>query len=487
MPGSNKQKIFMPKTKNRSSLTKERLSELFDLVCKNYLADSRPWVLGYSGGKDSSCVLQLIWQALARLPEEQRTKPVFVLSSDTLVEAPAIVNQLSKAQKQINKAAQEQNMPFKAHVVVPEINNTFWVNLIGRGYPAPYKTFRWCTDRMKIAPATTFIKAKVAQYGEVTILLGARRAESSSRGQVMANRVELGNRLSRHKDLPNAWVFTPIEDWVADDVWTYLINTPSPWGYDNNELVTMYRNAQSGECPLVIDKSTPSCGGGRFGCWTCTVVQRDRSMEAMIENGETWMQPMLDFRDWLTATQDPAKKKNIREHRRRTGRVEFGEKDGKKKIIWGPYKLTVRQEILRRLLKAQIAVRAEGPDPMMELIQKDELHKIRQLWIHEEGDWEDTLPNIYEEIVGESVDWLVDDASGLGGVEKELLTEICAKHNLNPLLLTELFDVEQAHQGMTLRAGIYNKLGSVLRKDWRTREEALSEIEEELEVEEAVA
>ena len=142
----------MPKAKTKTKLTKARLSDLFDLVRKNYLADSRPWVLGYSGGKDSSCVLQLIWQALAKLPEDQRTKPVYVLSSDTLVEAPAIVNQLTKAQEQINKAAQEQNMPFKAHVVVPEIGNTFWVNLIGRGYPAPYKNFRWCTDRMKIAP-----------------------------------------------------------------------------------------------------------------------------------------------------------------------------------------------------------------------------------------------------------------------------------------------------------------------------------------------
>ena len=167
------------------------------------MADSRPWVLGYSGGKDSSCVLQLVWQALAKLPENKRTKPVYVISSDTLVETPAIVNQLGKAQDQINKAAQEQNMPFKAHVVVPEIDNTFWVNLIGRGYPAPYKNFRWCTDRMKIAPTTSFIKAKVTQYGEVVILLGARKA-SSSRGQVMANRVELGNRLSRHKELPNA-------------------------------------------------------------------------------------------------------------------------------------------------------------------------------------------------------------------------------------------------------------------------------------------
>jgi DNA sulfur modification protein DndC len=200
-------------------------------------------------------------------------------------------------------------------------------------------------------------------------------------------------------------------------------------------------------------------------------------MEAMIENGETWMQPMLDFRDWLTTTQDPAGKKKIREHRRRTGRVEFGEKDGQKKVIWGPYKHTFRQEILRRLLRAQTKVRSEGPDPDMELIQKAELHKIRQLWMHEEGDWEDSLPSIYEKEVGETLDWLVDDTAGLGGAEKELLTEICAANELNPLMLTELFDVELAHQGMARRAGINAKIGGVLRKDWRSREDALAGVE----------
>ena len=466
----------MPRESKKNSLTKDRLDQILKLIQKNYLADSRPWVVGYSGGKDSTCVLQLIWHAIEKLPKDKRTKTIYVLSSDTLVEAPAIVNQLTQSQEKINQAAKERGLPFEASIVVPDADNTFWVNLIGRGYPAPYKTFRWCTDRMKIAPASEFIKQKVAQYGEVIISLGARKSESTTRGQVMANRRELGNRLSRHNDLANAWVFTPIEDWSTDDVWTYIINTPSPWGYNNRELITMYRNAQAGECPLVIDKSTQSCGGGRFGCWTCTVVQRDRSMEAMVENGETWMQPMLDFRDWLTATQDPEKKGEIREHRRRTGRIQFDENNGKKKIIWGPYKISMRQEILRRLLQAQKQVQKESPDPDIELIRKEELHKIRQLWIHDEGDWEDSLPKIYSEVMGDTLEWLTDDWSGMGGTEKELLTEICSKNGINPILLTELFDVEKAYHGMSRRSGIYGKIGAVLRKDWRSREEAMAEL-----------
>ena len=98
----------MPRESKKNSLTKDRLDQILKLIQKNYLADSRPWVVGYSGGKDSTCVLQLIWHAIEKLPENERTKTVYVLSSDTLVEAPAIVNQLTKSQEKINQAAKER-------------------------------------------------------------------------------------------------------------------------------------------------------------------------------------------------------------------------------------------------------------------------------------------------------------------------------------------------------------------------------------------
>src|SRR6266436_5078250 len=95
---------------------------------------------------------------------------------------------------------------------------------------------------------------------------------------------------------------TPIEDWSNDDVWLYLMQVRNPWGHDNKSLLGMYQGAsEGGECPLVVDSSTPSCGSSRFGCWVCTVVDKDRSMEAMIKNDEekVWMTPLLDFRNEL--------------------------------------------------------------------------------------------------------------------------------------------------------------------------------------------
>jgi len=446
------------------------------LIQEAYLADNRPWVIGYSGGKDSSCVVQLVWNALLELEKDQLSKTIYIITSDTLVETPAIEAHLLSSIQQIGEAAKEQGLPFEAYTVKPEIDDTFWVNLIGKGYPAPYTNFRWCTDRLKIKPTTKFIQDKVAEYGEVVILLGARKAESASRAQVMSNRKDVGVAMSRHNELANAYVFTPIEDWTADDVWTYLINSQSPWGFNNRELVTMYRNAQSGECPLVIDKSTPSCGGGRFGCWTCTVVQRDRSMENMIDNGEDWMVPLLEFRDFLTSTQNPDTKEKYREHRRKSGRVEYFEREGKTGLIWGPYTMQSRKDFLSRLLEAQTQVRDNGPNPKVKLIQDEELLKIRQLWIHDEGEWDDPLPQIYADCTGEKLDFAQGDFSGMGGIEKKLIRETANEEGLPEGLLQELFELEQRFDGMAHRSGIYNAIDKAMKKDWRTKEVVLAEL-----------
>jgi DNA sulfur modification protein DndC len=250
-----------------------------------YLSDSRPWVVGYSGGKDSTTALQIIWTALQALPPKKRSKHIYVISSDTLVETPVVSRYIDVSLERIAKAAVEQSMPIVTHKVVPEVGRSFWVNLIGRGYPAPSRRFRWCTERLKIEPANDFIRSRVAEFGEVVMVLGVRSQESATRAQVMSLHKIEGSRLSKHSSLLNAFVYAPISDFSTDEVWTYLLQNPSPWGNDNRDLVAMYRNAASGECPLVVDTTTPSCGNSRFGCWVCTVVERDKAMEAMIDSG----------------------------------------------------------------------------------------------------------------------------------------------------------------------------------------------------------
>lgn len=446
------------------------------LTARLYLADARPWVIGYSGGKDSTATLQLVWHSLSKLSREQLNKPVYVIAADTLVETPIVVNHLNSTLERVSQAARLQRLPFETRKVSPRTDETFWVNLIGRGYPAPYNKFRWCTDRMKIEPATRFITEQIASHGEVVLVLGARKSESATRAQVMGGRRRVHDHLSRHCDIASAWVYTPLEEWLTEDVWLYLLNTAAPWGGQNRELVTMYRNAQAGECPLVVDKNTPSCGNSRFGCWTCTVVKQDKSMEAMVESGQEWLEPLLDFRNFLADTHNPARKHELREHRRRSGRVEFWGKDGDRKLIWGPYKLAFRRTILRRLLETQELVRRIGPNPGETLISTEELHKIRQLWRFEEGDWEDSLPLIYQEVVGQCLDWPVEDWSGMGGAEFQVLSEVAKAHALPSGLLVELFEAERKQHGMNRRSRIFDNIDAVLKKDWRTESEVLSSI-----------
>lgn len=441
-----------------------------------YLADERPWVIGYSGGKDSTTALQLVWNSIAELPSEKRKKPVYVISSDTLVETPVIVDFINQTLQRVSEMAFKRGMPFGTEKLKPPITQSFWVNLIGRGYPAPQQTFRWCTDRLKIEPSNNFIVEKISKHGEVVLVLGVRRSESMTRAQVMSLYRIPGTLLSRHSHFPRAYVYTPIEDFTLDDVWDYLLQVPSPWGNDNKELVKLYRNA-TGECPLVVDDTTPSCGGSRFGCWVCTIVTRDKSMEALIASGEEWMRPLLDIRDFLASTQDPEVKPIYREYKRRQGFVSF-KSDGSGAISRGPYKLEVCKEILRRVLKAQMDVRMNGPDPNLQLISNGELHEIRRIWRMERSDWEDSVPQIYHQITGLDLDWVKDDLGSFSHKESSLIEELCKEQNLPVRLVTKLLDAEMQLQGMRRRSSVYNKIERILSEEWRTEEDILRYIKD---------
>lgn len=442
-----------------------------------YMRDDRPWVIGYSGGKDSTCALQLIWNAVASLPEADRKKQIFVLTSDTLVETPVIVDYIDRAIGLIDAAAKDQNLPISAHKVTPEISNSFWVNLIGRGYPAPSKRFRWCTERLKIDPANAFIKNTVSKFGEVVMVLGVRRAESATRAQVMSLHRMESSDFAKHSTLPGALVFTPIEDLTVDDVWSYLLQNSSPWGGDNHELLTLYRNAQAGECPLVVDKNTESCGSSRFGCWVCTVVTKDKAMEALVDNGEDWLEPLLEFRDLLAETQDPQRKREVRDFRRRSGGVTFV--PDRAEPIPGPYTFDFRKKVLRRLLEAQTEVAKNAPPgEKIVLIQDAELLEIQQIWRRETGDWEDSVHKIVAETLQRELPKSAASGFEFTQDDAQLLAEICSAHEVPAQLLAELLDSERAVQGLKRRGSIHRRISESLEKEWREFDEVMAEREE---------
>ena len=468
---------------NEASMAGRPLRNLVNEIQTLYLADQRPWVIGFSGGKDSTAILSLIYSALRALEPEERTKHIFVVSSDTLVETPVVVDMIKGVMERINLEAKKDELPISAHAVVPGTDRTFWVNLLGRGYPAPTTRFRWCTERLKIDPVSAFIVDKVAQFGEVIVALGSRSQESSTRAQVIAKHRIDGSALGRHSSLPNAYTYMPIEDWHTDDVWEYLMSAPCPWEGTNRELLEMYKGSNQGECPLVIDKSTPSCGNSRFGCWTCTVVTKDKAIHGLIESGADWMLPLLRIRDYLWHTTQSANISKYRNAKRRTGKITFASsesinEDGEmeRKHIHGPYLMKYRKLWLRKLLLIEKQLNEGGHK--IELIQRQELQAIRQQWLWDpnEPDWSDSVPKIYQSVYNDSsMDWLENDAGAFSEVDALLLKKLEEKHGAKAEMMMKLLEVELSMYGLSRRKGLLDRLSRVLELDWESLEDVIEE------------
>ncbi|MGB3419873.1 MAG: DNA phosphorothioation system sulfurtransferase DndC [Dolichospermum sp.] len=460
-----------PENKNQQNRTVPELVEYIQALTTEiqelYCLDEIPWVVGYSGGKDSTATLQLIWNAISGLPPEKRTKKIYVITTDTLVENPIIAAWVRNSLEQMKFESQKQGLPFEPHLLSPDFKETFWVGLIGKGYPAPRGKFRWCTERLKINPSNRFIRDVVRNNGEAIVVLGTRKAESLKRAHRMkkleAQRVR--DHLSPNMNLPNSLVYSPIEDWENDDVWIYLMQWENPWKYSNKELFAIYRGASAdNECPLVVDTTTPSCGSSRFGCWVCTLVSQDKSLTAMIQNDEEkeWMQPLLDFRKEL----DLEENRNRRDFRRRRGGVQLYERnlEGEVSIepIPGPYLKEAREDFLRKLLKVEKQIRQTAPENMRDitLLTIEELSEIRRIWLEERHEFDDSVPRIYEEVTGEV---FKDprpgaDQSILGSDEWGVLEEICEGDGMHLELMARLLDTERQFKKKTRRVGIYESL-----------------------------
>src|SRR4028118_1440708 len=483
--------LFPPRSLSELVAEIEKLTkEIKELYC----LDDIPWVLGYSGGKDSTTVVQLIWYAIAELPPEKRTKKIYVITTDTLVENPIVSTWVRQSLKQMKSAAIEQELPIEPYMLYPDVKDTFWVNLMGKGYPADRHGFRWCTERLKILPSNRFVRDMVRINGEVILILGTRKAESIKRA-VSMEKHEIGRMSDRLNDksssiksllyqspsLPNSLIYSPIEDWRTDEVWIYLNQWPNPWENSNKDLFTMYRGATAdNECPLVVDTSTPSCGSSRFGCWVCTMVSQDKSMEAMIQNDEEkeWMQPLLDIRNELDIKNDRDK----RDFRRIYGKVELFEREiegesSSVEPIPGPYTKFWREHWLRRVLEAQTHIRKTAPLEMRDLtlITPEELSEIRRIWLEEKHEFDDSLPRIYEEVTGEPFEDSRPAAERklLGSDEWTVIEEICSEDKMHLELMAKLLDTERQYYTKPRRTGIYADLDKCFETSSRSKEEAI--------------
>jgi len=365
-------------SQNKNNIAKQ-LNVVSRVIISEYTKKhSDPWIVAYSGGKDSTLLLHLVWEALLSLPMKERQRRIYVVGNDTLVESPLVINHLKKSMETIDKVSRKNNLPITTRMTEPCIDQTFWVNLIGRGYIPPTRNFRWCTDRMKIIPTNRLLEKIVSVNKRAVLLIGTRKSESRHRRRNMEKYGVEADRMNPHGSIKGCRVFAPLADLDDEDVWKILLQRKPPWGSTHRNLITLYRNAGGGECPLILTKKdAPSCGttSPRFGCWTCTVVQKDRSMRGVIDSGHEdheKLEALADFREWLLELREDD---NNRLPVRRDGRTKLRANNTK---VMGPFKMEVREKILARLEELQKELGEK-------LISPSEIDVIKDIW------WRDAI------------------------------------------------------------------------------------------------
>ena len=425
-----------------------------------YKHDERPWLIGYSGGKDSSMLVSLVVDMVMRLPENKRTKKIFIVTSDTGVENPIVKRYMHLSSAKINEFSSKYNANIKADIIYPDIAQSFWSLVIGLGYPTPEPPgFRWCTERLKILPMNRYTNRIIDQYGEVVLLLGVRKAESLTRKRSISAREIEGKLLVPHSDISKAYIYNPLTEIKNELVWEYLLKDDgiSSWGVDMKYLFSLYQGENLGEEQSVIgqvDKDKiPVTGNSRFGCWCCTIVKVDKSLQRFIDNGSKELVPLREFRDWLVSIrQNP----EFRDNKRRNGKV-YQKSNGE--YGFGPFKLSARQEILRRLLILQ-------RDTGFELITNDELKMIDTLWDLEGDLTRRSLVEIYYDVFNEKLSW---DEYKEPLYDLDIIKEIKAaadESNIPFELITKLIVMINSNKYVAKSARLRKEFDKLLNQEW---------------------
>ena len=430
------------------------ISDIIDELIDQYREKdryNRPWIIGFSGGKDSTALLTLTWMALNKLklkkPGVELHRKVFVVCNDTLVENPIIIQYINDVLTKIEKSALEQNLPIIVRKTIPKVEDSFWSCVIGKGYPVPNNAFRYCTERLKIKPTSEFIENEVSENGEAIILIGTRSAESKQRARSIKKHEITGQRLSKHPLNPNTYTYAPIKNLYLEDVWYIIRSLESPWGAKNNTLFQIYSDASAEdyECPTVVtDETHKSCGQSRFGCWVCTVVKEDKSMSGLIASGETWMQPLLEFRNKLVENRNVS---HNRSSTRRNGQPAVDETGHN----MGNYTIQYRQELLKELLTIQKEIKKIKPH--IELINNQELTSIQVIW-YRDGEFKNSVNNIYHSVYGNRLE-INSDFN-----ERLLLKQSCNKSTADYNLIKELLELQERKNILMKNYGFYKDLES---------------------------
>lgn len=427
-----------------------------------YKHDSRPWLIGYSGGKDSTLLVSLVYEAMKRIVQSGAImhKKIYIITSDTMVENPIVKEYMHSSSNRIKQAAKDDRLEIIAQIIYPEPEQTFWSRVIGLGYPTPEPPgFRWCTERLKINPMNKFVNDCIEQNGEIIILLGVRKGESLTRLKTITAREIDGKLLNLHNDIENAYVYNPITDIPNDLVWEFLLkgDCRSPWGTDMKYLFNLYQGENLGEEQSVLGEidreKIPVTGNSRFGCWCCTMVKEDKSLQNFINKGATELIPLRNFRNRLLELRE---NQGYRDTKRRNGTV-YKKTDGS--FGMGPFTLEARRIILEELLTLE-------NETGLELITVSELKVIDKMW-DEEGDLScRKLVDTYFKVKKKKLPWHDYKIARFDEDSIESINMVADKYNIPLELITKLIISVDEHKNITRNNKLQKSFDQIINQNW---------------------
>jgi DNA sulfur modification protein DndC len=306
--------------------------------------NDKKWIVTYSGGKDSTLLTVLACEIMRR-EVEWAPDSIDIIYCDTLEEIPPMHDAALKFLEFINAFAKKKKLNINTHITRPDPDQTYWFLILGKGYPTPHRRFWWCTERLKINP----VKKKLAELNHKehnAVLTGVRFGESDRRDGKMKKAAQCIGQGECGQVLVYQGALAPIAHWKTCHVWDMLALYAPQWGYPTQILTELY-----GESPV------------RFGCWTCTLVEKDQALITVAKKPE-WQHfsALSDFRQKLLNTTLDSDARVIRPNG-----------------IPGRFKLSTRKMLLEELKVVENKVG-------LELIYPVEEKKIREYWKKDKGD-----------------------------------------------------------------------------------------------------
>ncbi len=259
-----------------------------------YARKYRRWAIAFSGGKDSTCIVTAVLHLLlsGRVPWPEK---LIVIYADTRMELPPLHSTAMTLLKQLEAKGCE------TRIVLPVMDDRFFVYMFGRGVPPPSNTFRWCTSQLKIEPMLAALKQLRDEAGEKFLMLtGVRIGESAVRDARISlscgkNGAECGQGWFQEATPESvADTLAPILHWRLCMVWDWLVGVAPADGFSTFLVAESYGGDEAQEV------------AARTGCVGCNLASRDLALETILQNPK-WerLRPLTELRPLYAELKKP--------------------------------------------------------------------------------------------------------------------------------------------------------------------------------------